>query len=77
MARKQNASRGIGFNVTISEQSVGILERLAKLGPHGRNAAEVGGRLLEQVIVERFTTQRRYDLQALSRKPQGKRKTGG
>jgi hypothetical protein len=68
MARTKNSSQGVPFNVTISEQSVEVLKRLARLGSYGRNAAEVGGRLLEQVITDRFTTQRRYDLEKLKRR---------
>ena len=68
MARTKNSSQGVPLNVTISEQSVEILKRLAKLGSYGRNAAEVGGRLLEQVITDRFTTERRYDLDKIKRR---------
>ena len=60
MGRRGNASKGVPFSVTIAQQSVDILERLAKLGPYGRNAPEVGGRLLEQVLTERFLKQPRY-----------------
>ena len=67
MARPKNSSQGVPFNVTISEQSVEVLKRLARLGSYGRNAAEVGGRLLEQVITDRFTTERRYDLEKIKR----------
>jgi hypothetical protein len=60
--RPKNASKGVPFNVTISEQSVEILERLAKVGPYGRNAGEVGGRLLEQVLAQRFIERPRFAL---------------
>jgi hypothetical protein len=60
--RPKNASKGVPFSVTIAEQSVAILERLAKLGPYGRNAGEVGGRLLEHVLTQRFIERPRYPL---------------
>jgi hypothetical protein len=62
MPRHENASKGVPFSVTIAEQSVDLLKRLAKLGPYGRNAAEVGGRLLEQVLTERFFEQVRFPI---------------
>jgi hypothetical protein len=68
MPRKGNASEGVPFNVTIARQSVEVLERLAKLGSYGRNAAEVGGRLLEQVLTQRFTERPRYRLDRLRRR---------
>jgi len=67
--RPKNASKGVPFTVTIAEQSVEILERLAKLGPYGRNAGEVGGRLLEHVLTQRFIERPRY---ALTRSRRGR-----
>lgn len=54
--------------MTIAEQSVEVLERLAKLGSYGRNAAEVGGRLLEHVLTQRFTDRPRYKLDRVKRR---------
>lgn len=68
MARRGNASDGVPFNVTIATQSVEVLERLAKLGSYGRNSAEVGGRLLEHVLTQRFSVRPRFKLERLKRR---------
>lgn len=68
MARRGNASKSVPFKVTLAEQSVKVLESLAKLGSYGRNSREVGGRLLEQAITQRFTERPRYRLNRLKRR---------
>jgi hypothetical protein len=50
--RPKNASQGVKFEVTLAEQSVDILEHLAKRGIYGRTSAEVGGRFIEQALRE-------------------------
>jgi hypothetical protein len=42
------------FGIELSDQAEDILERLVPLGCYGHTPAEVGGRLLEQVIADRF-----------------------
>ena len=41
MAKKGNASKGVPFGITISRQSIALLEMLAGRGIYGRNAHEV------------------------------------
>ncbi len=72
--RRGNASASVSFSVTLAEQSVEVLERLAKLGPYGRNSHEVGGRLIEQAITERFIDQPRFPLNPLKRRKVGREK---
>lgn len=50
MARAQNASRSKKFRVTLSEQSINALSQLAGRGVFGRNAAEVGGRFIDEAL---------------------------
>ncbi len=74
MARRGNVSKSVPFGVTLAEQSVEILERLARLGPYGRNAPEVGGRLLEQVLTDQFSDRPKFRLDRL--KPRKKKGAG-
>ncbi len=46
----KNISVGERFEVTLSWQSVPLLNELAKRGVFGRSAAEVGGRFIEQAL---------------------------
>lgn len=64
MAR--NASPGERFEVTLSRQSVQILQELARNGVWGRSAADVGGRLIEQAL-QTFVATPSFDLDVLSR----------
>jgi len=63
MPRRGNRSEGEPFRVTLSRQSIEVLEQLASLGVYGRNAAEVGGRFIDQAI-ERFVEVPRFALGA-------------
>ena len=59
MAKKGNASKGVPFGITISRQSIALLEMLAKRGIYGRNAHEVAGRLVDRAL-EDFTERPRF-----------------
>jgi len=50
MARPKSSSPGLKFEVTLAEQSVDMLKRLATRGIYGRTPAEVGGRFIEQAL---------------------------
>lgn len=50
MARKKNSSPGNKFEVTLAQQSVELIEELARRGIYGRTPAEVGGRFIEQAL---------------------------
>jgi hypothetical protein len=50
MARPKSLSRGVKFEVTLSEQSIDMLRELATRGIYGRTPAEVGGRFIEQAL---------------------------
>jgi hypothetical protein len=50
MARPKSASPGTRFEVTLSEQSVALLKKLAVRGIYGRTPSEVGGRFIEQAL---------------------------
>jgi hypothetical protein len=56
MARQKNASPGVKFEVTLAEQSVSLIEELARRGIYGRTPAEVGGRFIEQALQEFIET---------------------
>jgi hypothetical protein len=48
MARPKSASPGTRFEVTLSEQSVALLKKLAVRGIYGRTPSEVGGGIKPQ-----------------------------
>jgi hypothetical protein len=50
MSRVPNGSGSKKFRVTLSTQSVELLEQLASRGIYGRNAAEVGGRFIDEAL---------------------------
>jgi hypothetical protein len=50
MPRRKSSSPGIKFEVTLAEQSVDLIEELARRGIYGRTPAEVGGRFIEQAL---------------------------
>jgi hypothetical protein len=50
VARKKSLSPGVRFEVTLSEQSIFLLQELATRGIYGRTPAEVGGRFIEQAL---------------------------
>lgn len=50
MPRPPNSSPGDRFEVTLSVQSIKILQELATRGIYGRTPAEVGGRFIEQAL---------------------------
>jgi hypothetical protein len=52
MARPKNASIGAKFEVTLAQQSIDLIQQLAKRGIYGRTPAEVGGRFIEQALRE-------------------------
>jgi len=61
MARRGNSSPGESFKVTLSHQSVQMLEELAKRGLYGRNSADVAARFIDQAL-ERFAEAPRFKL---------------
>lgn len=58
MPRQKNSSPGIKFEVTLAQQSVDLIEELAKRGIYGRTPAEVGGRFIEQALQQFVETPR-------------------
>ncbi len=55
MAGRQNVSGSSNIRVTLSAQSIGLLDSLAKLGIYGRNAAEVASRFVDERLREFIT----------------------
>jgi hypothetical protein len=51
MPKAANTVRSEALTVTLSEQSVELLEQIAARGIYGRNPAEVAGRLVDQELV--------------------------
>ncbi len=51
MAKSANTVRSGSLTVTLSEQSVQLLEQIASRGIYGRNPAEVAGRFVDQELV--------------------------
>ena len=51
--------------MTISQQSVKLLQELARRGVFGRTPAEVGGRFIEEAL-QRFVEVPKFDLDALT-----------
>lgn len=45
-----NASTSDSVRVTLSEQSIRLLDQLAEIGIFGRNKAEVAGRLIDESL---------------------------
>ena len=50
MAKAANTVRSESLTVTLSEQSVELLEEIAALGIYGRNPAEVAGRFVDREL---------------------------
>ena len=50
MAKASNESESVILRVTLSRQSHNLLEKLARQGIFGRNAAEVAGRFIDQAL---------------------------
>jgi hypothetical protein len=61
MPKSANSSDSDTVRVTLSVQSVGLLDGLAKRGIYGRNAAEVAGRFIDKALQE-FTEPPRFKL---------------
>jgi hypothetical protein len=51
MGKAANRVRSELLTVTLSEQSVELLEEIARRGIYGRNPAEVAGRFVDQELV--------------------------
>lgn len=50
MAKRGNSAQSKPFKVTLSSQSIYVLETLAAQGVFGRNPSEVGGRFIDEAI---------------------------
>ena len=52
MARRSNIARTTSLRLSTTPQVVELLERLAKTGFHGKNAADVAEEILRRQLVE-------------------------
>ncbi len=52
MAKSTNDSESTTVRVTLSRQSIQLLDTLAKKGIYGRNRAEVAGRFIDRALQE-------------------------
>ena len=52
MAKTANDTKSRSVRITLSSQSVDLLELLAQRGIYGRNPAEVAGRFVDQALQE-------------------------
>ena len=52
MPKSPNSSDSDTIRVTLSVQSIGLLEQLAERGIYGRNGAEVAGRFIDKALQE-------------------------
>jgi hypothetical protein len=50
MTKLGNISGSVPFRVTVSKQSMKLLEQLAARGIYGRNAAEVAARFIDKAL---------------------------
>lgn len=50
MPKGANPSRSVKVRITLSEQSVSLLEVLATKGIYGRSSAEVAGRFVDEAL---------------------------
>lgn len=50
MAKTENDAKSETLRLTLSRQSVELLNRLASRGVHGRNAAEVAARMVDRAL---------------------------
>jgi hypothetical protein len=50
MSKKSNATESVTVRVTVSAQSVRLLDQLAAKGIYGRNPAEVAGRFVDEAL---------------------------
>jgi hypothetical protein len=62
MPKANNTVGSETIRVTVSEQSKRLLEQLAKRGIHGRNAAEVAGRFVDEAL-QRFVEEPKLQLE--------------
>jgi hypothetical protein len=63
MPRKGNASDGVPIRITVSRQSVALLDRIATKGIYGRNQSEVAGRFVDKAL-EAFVETPRFSLKS-------------
>lgn len=62
MARDENRAKSGELRITLSQQSIDLLDELAKRGIYGRNKAEVAARFID-VALERFIDAPRLKLE--------------
>jgi hypothetical protein len=52
MARNENSSGSVPITITVAESTARLLERLAQMGPYGRNRANVAALIVDRRIQE-------------------------
>jgi hypothetical protein len=50
MSKAENITESETIRVTLSSQSVALLDELAKMGIYGRNRADVAGRFVDEAL---------------------------
>jgi hypothetical protein len=63
MSKTANESKSASLRITLSTQSVDLLELLAQRGIYGRNAAEVAGRFVDSAL-QNFVNAPKLELKA-------------
>lgn len=71
MPKPANTFESDTVRVTLSTQSIALLEKLAALGIYGRNPAEVAGRFVDEALA-RFVDAPRLKLEGDGGKGSGK-----
>lgn len=61
MPKPANTAESDTIRVTLSTQSIALLDKLAALGIYGRNPAEVAGRFIDEALA-RFVEAPRFKL---------------
>jgi hypothetical protein len=67
MAKNANTAGSGVIRVTLSEQSVRLLDELAEKGIYGRNKAEVAGRFIDEAL-QKFVEVPRLNLEGNTRR---------
>jgi len=70
MAKGSNSTGSDILRVSLSDQSLELLEQLARRGIYGRNPAEVAGRFIDRAL-SRFVDRPRFPLK-VSKQGRGK-----
>lgn len=67
MAKESNNAQSTNIRVTLSDQSMQLLELLAEKGIYGRNKAEVAGRFIDEAL-QRFVEPPHFPLKTVKSK---------